>query len=158
MKIRTTLGAIKKIERELNKLKSKKLVVGVVGREADIKEGGRLSVREYAILNEYGTSKIPARPFFRTAIEFGDSPKIIEDVINGEIRNVIREKKTSDQALKSIGLFVKGRIQKSLRSGNWTPNAPSTLKRKRKKKGGAKKPLVDTGSLLRSIDYEIKNR
>lgn len=157
MKITTNLTEMKKINKRLEYLKTNTVRIGVLGEGANDKQEGGLTILEYSILNEYGTSKIPARPFFREATEFGESKSIISKRIKTEVSNVASGKKTGEQALNALGTFIKGRIQKSLKSGNWTPNAPSTRKRKLKK-GGVKPPLIDTGSLIRAIDYEIKRK
>lgn len=157
MKITTTLTETKRINRELEFMRKNKIRVGVLGEGAnDVQEGG-ITIKQYAELNEYGTSNIPARPFFREATEFGESPSLISNRITSEIKKVINNNKTGEKAMQSIGLFVKGRIQRSIKAGNWTPNSPSTIKRKRKKVG-IKPPLIETGSLIRAIDYEIKSR
>lgn len=157
MKITTNLTKTKKLNSELEFMRAHKIRIGVLGEGADVKQEGGLTVKEYAELNEYGTSNIPARPFFREAVQFGDSVNKIKQKIYYETSRVSQGKKTGLQALNAIGLFVKGRIQKSIKAGNWTPNAPSTRKKK-VKKGGVKPPLIDTGSLVRAIDYEIKGR
>ncbi|MGL5126155.1 MAG: hypothetical protein ACRC6U_09290 [Fusobacteriaceae bacterium] len=157
MKITTKFREIKRITQELEKMKVVSLKVGIVGREAD-EPSETLTIREYATLNEYGTSNIPARPFFRTATEFGESKKIIMKRISSEVAAVINKNKDGEAALKAVGLFVKGRIQTSLRKGNWTPNAPSTIKNKIKKNGTLKPVLVDTGSMIKAIDFKIVKR
>lgn len=158
MKITTRFREIERINSELEKLKVVTLKVGVVANEPDALNGKSCTIREYATFNEYGTSKIPARPFFRTATEFGDSKKVIMKKISSEISSVINKNKDGEQALKAIGTFVKGRIQKSLRKGNWLPNAEATKKKKTKRNGTLKPVLVDTGSLIKSIDFEITRR
>lgn len=154
MKITTSLAEIKRIDKELNEMKSKKIIVGVLAEE----EVDGVSIIDYATINEYGTSKIPARPFFRTATQWGKSPQDIKKFIDKEVEKVIENGKSGNAALDAIGLYVKGKIIKSLKKGPWTPNAPATLKHKAKKGGGSKPPLIDTSSLVKAIDYEIKGR
>ncbi|HBJ79735.1 MULTISPECIES: hypothetical protein [Fusobacterium] len=157
MKTILKLSLLKKVNTNLEKLKSKKIIVGIIGNNPDAPKDGGLTIRQYAELNEYGTSTIPARPFFRTATQTRKSQRLIKERIDKEVKTVIKDQKSPEQALNAIGLFIKGRIQVSLKAG-WTPNKPSTQKRKRKKNGGIKPPLIDTGDLMKSIDYQIKNR
>lgn len=158
MKITSKLDTIKKIDKTLIELKSKRLLVGVIGEGVNSPQEGGATILEYAIFNEYGTSLIPARPFFRTATKTRKSIREIQEFIVKQVEQVVRDNKNSDMALNSIGLYVVGRIQKSIKSGNWEDNKESTKKRKRKKGGGLKSVLIDSGSLIKSIDYEIKNK
>lgn len=139
----------------MNKLKSKKLRVGILA-DGDIPGEGGVTIREYALYNELGTSKIPARPFFRTAVMFPEGKKALIKRIDLEIKQIINKGKTAEQSLDSLGIYAKGRIIKSLKKGDWAENAISTKKRKIKKDGSVKSPLVDSGSMVRAIDYEIK--
>lgn len=158
MKITTNLSKMKNMDAKLEYMKKNKIIIGVIGEGAEVEQEGGLTIAQYAELNEYGTSDIPARPFFREATEFGDSVKKIKQRIYYETSRVIQDKKTSDSAMKAIGLFVKGRIQTSIKTGNWTPNSAATARKKLKKGGGVKPPLIDTGSLIRAIDFEIKRK
>ena len=58
---------LEKIEKELDYLKKHTVWVGFVGSEADKKVDG-VAIYMYANFNEYGTSNIPSRTFFRTAL------------------------------------------------------------------------------------------
>ena len=158
MKITSKLDTIKKIDKTLNELKSKRLLVGVIGEGVNSPQEGGATILEYAVFNEYGTSLIPARPFFRTATKTRKSVREIQEFIVKQVEQVVRGNKNSDMTLNSIGLYVVGRIQRSIKSGNWEDNKESTKKRKRKKGGGLKPVLIDSGSLIKSIDYEIKNK
>lgn len=101
-----------------------------------------------AAVNEFGAPArgIPPRPFFRNMIaaKSGEWPKAIAALLT-----------TNDYdaavTLGQAGEAVKGQLQQSIVDTNEPPNAPSTIARK-----GAAKPLVDTGHMLRSIDYEVK--
>lgn len=108
-------------------------------------------MKEYAVFNEYGTSKIPARPFFRTSTKDNDSRSIIQSRVNDEVSKVLHGDIQPSTAFERIGLFVKGRIQRSTTSGNWVSNSEATIRKK-----GSNKPLVDTGTLVNSIDYEVE--
>lgn len=158
MKITSKLDTIKKIDKTLEELKSKRLLVGVLGEGVNSPQEGGVTILQYAVFNEYGTSTIPARPFFRTATKTRKSIREIQEFIVKQVEQVVRGNKNSDMALNSIGLYVTGRIQKSIKSGNWEANAESTKKRKIKKGGTLKSPLIDSGSLIKSIYYEIKNK
>jgi hypothetical protein len=53
--------------------------------------------------------------------------------------------------LKLVGEAAKADIQAKIRSNVPPPNAPSTIAQK-----GSSKTLIDTGAMLRSIDYKVE--
>ena len=91
---------------------------------------------------------IPARPFMRNAWGIFVASrrqiqrKIAKDIISGKI--------TAQVGLEQIGMALEGCIKKSIRNGNWTPNAASTARKK-----GFNKPLIDTGHMLQSITSTV---
>jgi hypothetical protein len=92
------------------------------------------------------TIVIPERPFFRTAIDTNRAP--LKDLIEKVKDDMLLGKITPKQALERIGIFMQGKIRRSLISGNWKPNAKSTIKRK-----GSSRPLVDTSQLVNSTTF-----
>ena len=140
-----------KIEKELDYLKTHTVWVGFVGGEADKKVDG-VAIYMYANFNEYGTSDIPSRPFFRTALN--NNRKYIKEQLKELLGKVATGKITGEVALKSIGLEVQGLIQDSIKNGNWEKNADSTIKAK----NGIGQPLIDTGSMLRAVSFEIRRK
>ena len=140
-----------KIEKELDYLKTHAVWVGFVGSEADKKVDG-VAIYMYANFNEYGTSDIPSRPFFRTALN--NNRKYIKEQLKELLGKVATGKMTGEKALKSIGLEVQGLIQDSIKNGNWEKNASSTIAAKK----GKGQPLIDTGSMLRAVSFEIRRK
>ncbi len=92
------------------------------------------------------TIVIPPRPFFRTMISnnSGQWPKMIGDLLE---KNKYDSKKTLDQA----GKVISEQLQQSIRDFDSVPLATSTIKKK-----GFDKQLVDTRTMLRSVDYEVE--
>ena len=140
-----------KIEKELDYLKTHTVWVGFVGGEADKKVDG-VAIYMYANFNEYGTSNIPSRPFFRTALN--NNRKYIKEQLKELLGKVATGKITGELALKSIGLEVQGLIQDSIKNGNWEENSESTIVAK----NGSGQPLIDTGSMLRAVSFEIRRK
>ena len=101
-----------------------------------------------AAINEYGTSKMPQRPFMRTATSrYGKSwgsksAKAVQSVMKGM---------PISQVTELIGMQMKSDISSTLTNGPWTPNAPSTIAKK-----GSSRPLIDTGELRASITYKVE--
>lgn len=140
-----------KIEKELDYLKKHTVWVGFVGSEAEKKVNG-VVIYMYANFNEYGTSNIPSRPFFRTALN--NNRKYIKEQLKELLGKVATGKMTGKMALKSIGLEVQGLIQDSIKNGNWESNAPSTIRAKK----GRGQELIETGSMLRAVSFEIRRK
>lgn len=138
---------IKKIDKQFKDISEKKIKIGITGDEKS--EDGTY-VRDYAFWNEYGTSKIPARPFFRTALIFPKARGEVNDYVEKTLKEVLKGNITGLKSLDKIGLYCKGRVIKSISSGNWEPLSESTIKNK-----GKSKPLVDKGNMIKSVDYEV---
>ena len=105
------------------------------------------SVVDVAYWNEYGTSKMPSRPFIRQTFEKNgnDIDKVSRTLIGGIMTGTFNP----DGALRELGDWYKGVMQEVLRDGSYVANAASTLAQK-----NGSKPLVDTGQLLQSIRWE----
>ena len=140
-----------KIEKELDYLKTHTVWVGFVGSEAEKKVNG-VVIYVYANFNEYGTNNIPSRPFFRTALN--NNRKYIKEQLKELLGKVATGKMTGEKALKSIGLEVQGLIQDSIKNGNWESNAPGTIRAK----NGTGQELIETGSMLRAVSFEIRSK
>ena len=113
-------------------------------------KGKGATILEYAIFNEYGTSRIPKRPFFRLSVGTQKAQNEIKEYLNTQIENIISGELTGQGAYDNLGTFVVQKIKKTIMSGNFAPNDAKTIKRK-----GSSTPLIDTHSLYNSISYEI---
>lgn len=139
------------IEKELDYLKTHTVVVGFVDDKAYKKVDG-VEIWLYATINEYGSINTPSRPFFRTAIN--TNRKYIIQQLKDNLSKVATGKMSGENALKSIGLEVQGLIQDSIKNGGWKANADSTIKAKK----GKGQPLIDTGSMLKAVSFEIRRK
>ncbi|MGZ2484279.1 hypothetical protein ACVITL_002802 [Rhizobium pisi] len=138
------------------------------------------SVPEIAAIQEFGAPKagIPPRPFFRTMIS-DKSPEWPDAVGNLLVSNGYDAAKTLGQT----GEAIKGQLQQSIIDTFNPPLSPVTLMLRkmradnpdlvvtgktvgeaaRRVKAGestggvSTKPLVDSGVLLSSVDYEVKS-
>jgi hypothetical protein len=100
-----------------------------------------------AATQEFGSPShnIPSRPFFRTMIK-QESPHWGEDI--GKL--LTASNYDVAHALGSMGMEIKNELQDSIKALMDPPLAPATVARK-----GFDKPLVDTGHMWQSIDYEV---
>ena len=112
-----------------------------------------------AAQNEFGNpaKRIPSRPFFRNAIKANEQKwgevagRLIESAIEGKI--------SESQALDQLGQLIKGDIQESIIDGDFEQLKKSTLVARQSRKrtaGVANKPLIDTGHMMRSVDYVVE--
>lgn len=106
------------------------------------------SVAQYAAYNEFGTARIPARPFMRTTLQ-----KQRGEWVQGLGR--LLASRDPEQALHFVGRRMEDDIRAKILSNMAPANAPSTVARKNKEEAGRAGTLVDTGALAQSISYEI---
>lgn len=107
-------------------------------------------VQEFGEKIEQGntTITIPARPFMRLAWSmFRQDRSAIQLKVAGKI---VRGKIDARQALAQIGLELEGCIVKSIRDGQWEPNAKSTVRGK-----GFDKPLIDSALMWQSVSSKV---
>ena len=136
--------------------------VGIQGESAlESKEGGdSVNVVDVATFHEFGTVNIPERSFLRSTYD-ANEVKYIEILrkFKDRILNP-NDKLNVKRALGLLGQKMKADIQKTIRDGLTPVWAESTRNARLKKAGGAiiaETPLIDTGQLLRSIDYKVED-
>lgn len=103
------------------------------------------SVAEVAFFNEFGTQKIPTRPYFRTMIA--------EESTSWPKKLSAAAKFTQYDGKKSLAMMgedIKGALTQSIVDWREPPNAESTEQRK-----GFNKPLIHTSHMKNSIDFEV---
>lgn len=165
--INRELQYLRRIENELKIIQRKTVEIGILGSEsseiliiANVNEfGAEISVTENMrnylhsiglhLLNSTVTITIPERSFVRRTVDEKENNIInfldtkFTQVFNGEIN--------SNQFLNSIGEYCVGLTRKMLVDVNNPPNHPFTIEQK-----GSNNPLIDTGTLLSRISYEVK--
>ena len=115
------------------------------------------SVPMVAAIQEYGTSTIPSRPFFRTMVAekspgWGDALAAIAKRNNYDM----------GKSMAEMGELIGGQLGQSIIDTNAPPLAKETIlarasgsKRGRIKSPTIGKPLIDTGNMLNSIGYQV---
>lgn len=155
--VKFTTESLKKfteIEKQLNLLAKWKLVVQF--NEDNTEENGQ-KVELIAMWLEYGNDSFnvhyPARPFWRTAIDSN-----LQKIMNRFIYNanqVVEGKIQAKQCFEDIGKQIVEYIRKSIEQGSWAELAESTIKA-RERKGSGPQPLIDTRTMLNSLEYVIE--
>lgn len=134
--------------RELGELK--KLEVRVGFQRGDAQEEDGTDMCDVAAYNELGTDHIPARPFIRQSVD--DNESKINSFLKGEVKD-FAQGKSAEQILKEIGVFQKDLTQDKIKSGDFVPNADSTIMKK-----SSSKPLIDSGRMCQSVNYVIQKK
>lgn len=137
-------------------------------------------VAAIAAIQEFGAprAKIPPRPFFRNMVrdkspewpdairgvlksvdyDAGKALTIVGDQIAGQLKQSIED--TFDPPLSPVTLMLRGmRTQSQFRGlpfGKMITIARERVKAGETNYGPSTKPLIDSGDLLRSIDFRVK--
>ncbi len=114
-----------------------------------IKNAKPVDMLDVVMFNELGTSRIPPRPFLTNSVDL--NRKRIETFIDENAKEVVEGKITSEQFLNRIGTNHVSLVQESILTGDYVPNAPYTIMKKH-----SDKPLIDTGQMMQSVHYIIK--
>lgn len=145
-----------RIKKNFISLHTRVIKAGVLESAGNGKRG--VSIAYYASCNEYGTyesgsewQRIPARPFMGITADEQKMWRIpltqaIDRIIGGA--NGPMDVKAE---LSVVGEKMKKDIKNNIGQNKYTPLAPSTVARK-----GHNIPLMDSGALYDSIDYEVK--
>ncbi|MDR3534022.1 MAG: hypothetical protein P4L90_26080 [Rhodopila sp.] len=107
------------------------------------------SVPLVAVVNEFGNPAKgqPPRPYFRTMLK-EKAPTWGADM--GKV--LVAANYNAVTTLGRMGELIKGQLVQSIKDLTSPPLAPSTVARK-----GFTKPLIDTGVMWNSVDYEVKS-
>lgn len=150
----STIG-IKKLRAQIGR-RSRLLTIGVHEEAtADVDDGNTkrsVKVAPYAAANEFGTERIPARPFLKNTMNrYG---KAWEKFLVAQLK---RRNNDVSGALNAVGNAAVRDVIATIKEGNFEPLKPRTIEAKRRK--GRTDPeaiLQDTESLIKSITYKVK--
>lgn len=138
----------RRFQKMLQELDTLEVRVGFQHGKAAEEDG--TDVCDVAAWNELGTVNMPSRPFLRKSVDENESK--IHSFLKSKKGDLVRGV-SAGQILKEIGIFQKDLIQEKITNGSFTPNAASTIRKK-----GSDKPLIDTGRMRQSVNYEIKKK
>jgi len=97
-----------------------------------------------AFWNEYGTATTPSRPFFRAVVNEQRKNWVLS------VKNLMKLHEDPKKVMGLMGEHMKGQIVQSIVDWSDPPNAAYTVAKK-----GFNKPLIDTGQMSRSVNYEV---
>jgi hypothetical protein len=116
-----------------------------IGSKAKPTVSPPVSVATVAFWNEFGTIRAPARPFFRSTIA-AQSKTWGENLGKA----IVYYNYDGETALRALGQAMRDDVEASIQRWTDPGNAPLTIKIK-----GFDKPLLDSGVLNRSPDFEV---
>ena len=134
------------------------------GIQSDAGENEGVSIAEYASFNEFGTRTIPERPFMRKTFDdnLANYNKLIERLFKGMLSGKIDAK----MAFSILGQQTEDDMKNTITSGNFKPNSDITInggwirtasgKPFYVKGKGSNRPLIDKGTLIDNIRYEVE--
>ena len=136
-----------RIVRDLQKLDGMEVVAGMLKDSGKASNGA--SYVDIATWNEYGTRRIPSRPFIRISADTNrqawakTAQQCVNDVIDGD---------SPTEAAQVIGHRMVEDIRKVFGdTSKLKANAPSTIKKK-----GRNEPLVDSGEMRRRVNFRVE--
>lgn len=135
----------KRYFQELKKLAEMEVVVGF--QEGQTYDDGA-SLAEVAAFNELGSSDTPARPFMKQSFE--KRQRELQAACD-QVNTALSKGDTAQHALNQLGVIAKGFVQEEIGSGDFAPNAPSTIRQKK-----SEQPLIDTGHMRQSVNYVVR--
>lgn len=138
----------KKFIDTLRKLAEKEVRIGF--QKGQYQDDDGTDICDIAMWNELGTANMPSRPFMRASVD--DNEAKIQKFLMSKKIDIVKGK-SDEQILKEVGLFQKDLIQEKIGNGDFSPNAPSTVKKKK-----SSKPLIYTGRMRQSVNYQIKEK
>lgn len=116
-----------------------------------VAEGDDINLAGIAAVNEFGSDDghIPERSFLRSTVDENRSE--YADVLQRLVENHVDGKAHIDDSINELGVRAVRDVQTKIRTLREPENADSTKKKKK-----SDNPLIDTGRLRQSIDYEVR--
>lgn len=145
------------LQRILNKTRRNPTIdvaVGFIGDKATQDHGGLTNV-ELAVLHEYGTSELPARPFLAKSLDEGKGEW--KPVLQQQAQRLLSGQRVNTAAIGAVGKRV---IREFLLAGKAQPAlSPYTVEKKRLHGASSPScPLVDTHQLVNSVDWKVLDK
>lgn len=142
---------LKALEARIRAMGKKKVVIGVPAEtNGDRKDG--LSNATIAAAHEFGVpGYIPERSFLRSTL--GENKEKAVGLLIRGLKADIAQGDFSGKAFSVVGEKLSAEVKRKIQSGISPALDPKTVKRK-----GSSKPLIDTGNLLQSITYEVRDK
>ena len=138
---------LEQIRKMLLSLKKKEIQIGILS-DAGINEESGTAIVDYAIANEFGVGNNPERSFLRSTFdEQGDK---WSGILNKIVDSVIEGKTDVQNKIEQAGAVMVGDVKEKILSNIPPANHPKTTAKKK-----SNRTLIDTGAMLKSINFKI---
>ncbi len=107
---------------------------------------------DVAYWNEFGTKRIPERPFIRAGVRANLDE--LQELAAELIKKLNKGKVDLDKAAEILGLKAAAGVKQYIVDLREPPNAPYTIRKKK----GVDNPLVNTSLLNQSITHEVRTK
>ncbi len=136
----------------LAQIKGRKFIkVGIVSGTGEHPNGENgQTLAEVGWWNEFGTKRIPERPFLRTGLR--DNIGDYRTIIQASLKAIFTKKTEESQALAVLGTKAQADVQRKIVSVTSPPNAQTTIDLK-----GSSSPLQNIGALKQHIRWAPVN-
>lgn len=142
-------GNLAKFKQLIEQIKATSEKAAYVGFPAefneDVEGSDGFNLASLGAVLEFGNEHIPSRPFLRQTLAEN------QEKYTALFVKLFESGVSIEQIYEQIALIAQGDVQQNIVNGNWTANAPSTIKRKK-----SSKPLIDTGKLRQSVKGIVK--
>lgn len=146
----------KAIRAEMENMRGASALVGIFdGVSVAREDGSPALIAEYAAYNEFGTERIPERPWMRQCLD-RHGPEYEADLAAGQER-IVTGKATTRQVLTALAVKLQRHLKESITRGDFAPLAESTLERRRDRGNVSTKPLIDTGAMRNAVQWEVRD-
>nr|WP_282562108.1 hypothetical protein [Providencia stuartii] len=144
-------AGLKALEARIRAIGQKKVVVGVPAATNGKRDDG-LSNATIAAAHEFGVpGHIPERSFLLSTLR--ENKGKATKLLIREIMTDISQEDYSGRSLAIVGEKLAGEVKRKIQTGISPALDLKTIKRK-----GSSKPLIDTGNLIQSITYEVRDK
>jgi hypothetical protein len=150
------------IEKAILKLTKSEVLIGIPAgsdRAPEPSETATLDNADIGYLMETGAPErnLPARPFLMPGVE-SITPKAAELLRKAGKAALFGDSGAVETALNQIGLIGQSAVQQRITDGPFVPLSERTLTARKARGRTGTKPLIDTGSLRRSVTYIVRRK
>ncbi|SEO76391.1 hypothetical protein SAMN02800692_1995 [Luteibacter sp. UNC138MFCol5.1] len=140
------------LTRRFAELAGHSVMVGIPEAENGRTDEGEIGSAGILAVHEFGAPEmgIPERSVVRRSIRENVGKYRKLNLQN--LRKVVRGEMSVAQALGILGAVAAGDVQLTIRNADLAPLKPETIRRK-----GSSKPLIDTGQVIQSITFEVRD-
>lgn len=155
--VKVTKNALPELTKSLKALAGLRCMVGVPGETADRDEPGQNNAI-LGYIHEQGAPEahIPPRPFLLPTVR-DKKDKIISRLRQAGEYAINGKPETTMKALEGLGLEMQSAVRMKIVIGPFVPLSDRTLDARLARGVRHDKPLIDTGNLIASITYVIRN-